>query len=134
MLSTAISHVNNIRNTTTFPPFSGVPHETDAVLAGRHWCFFGEIQSLDYYSRLVLHVHDRDGHKLPIAFYTEDKGTLVRGDCKAGYTVAVLYARRHNFRDGSWGVRIENIERAKVSSAISIYLDFGSVKKTLTRM
>lgn len=87
-----ISSVQNIRNTTTFPPFSDVPHETDTVPAGRHWCFFGEIQSLDYYTRLVLHVYDRDGYELPIAFYTEDKGAMFRSDCKVGYTVAVLYA------------------------------------------
>lgn len=111
-----------------------MPHDTEAVLAGWHWCFFGEIQSLDHHIRLVLHVHDRDGHKLPIAFYTEDRGTLVRSDCRVGYTVAVLYAQRHNFEDGSRGLRIENIERVRVSSAISIYSDFGRVEKILTRM
>lgn len=105
---------SNLRNTTTFPSFADMPHETEQVRPGRHWCFLGEIESMDYFARLVLHVHDQAGRTLPIAFYTEDSGALIHGSCRPGYTVAVLYAQRRDFMDGSLGVRVEELARVKV--------------------
>lgn len=105
---------SNLRNTTTFPPFSDAPQELELVNAGQHWCVLGEIQSLDFLARLVLHVRDKAGRELPIAFYSDDRGALVHGICRPGYTVAVLYGQQRNFLDGSVGIRVEELVRVKV--------------------
>lgn len=105
---------SNLRNTTTFPPFSDAPHESELVHAGRHWCVLSEIDSLDFIARLVLHVRDQAGRELPIAFYTHDSGALVHDICRPGYTVAVLYGQQRNFLDRSVGIRVEDLARVKV--------------------
>lgn len=119
---------SNLRNTTAFPPFSDTPEELELVHAGRHWCVLSEIESLDFIARLVLHVRDQDGRKLPIAFYTHDNGAMVHDICRPGYTVAVLYGQQRNFLDGSVGIRVEDSARVKVRSPPSAHTVF-----TLTR-
>lgn len=105
---------SNLRDEETFPPFSELPGDWNLPSASQHWCFLGEIETYDFIARLVIHVRDRAGQKLPVALYTDDRGALIRDSCKPGHTVAILYAQQRNFLDGSTGVRIEDITRVQV--------------------
>lgn len=110
----ALGTGSSLRDEETFPPYPELPGDHNLISASRHWCFLGEIITYNFFSRLVLHVHDRAGRSLLIAFYTDDAGTLMGDSCKAGHTIAVLYAQQHNFLDGSVGVRIEDIKHVRV--------------------
>lgn len=107
---------SDLNNTFTFPPFAGLPPEYDAdeihcsptpTRLQRHWCFLGKIISSTVLVRLTLEVEDKEGNRILVAFHTDDRGASFRERCKAGRTVAVLYAVQHTFSFSPPGLRLE---------------------------
>ncbi|KAL1967443.1 hypothetical protein VTN77DRAFT_3228 [Rasamsonia byssochlamydoides] len=89
----------------------------------RHWCFLAEIVDIQFFVRLMLIVRDRAGYRVPIHFYTDERGSDFLTRCCAsnqqlqpqpGYTVAILYAHRYRFWDFSVGIRQEQVDSIKV--------------------
>jgi len=72
-----------------------------------------EIEAIENVNRLRLLVHS-SGIPLPIAFHTKDKGAEFASKARVRHTVAVLYADKHAFSDGSIGVRVGIARNAKV--------------------
>lgn len=97
-----------------------MPGDWRLISASRHWCFLGQITSHDFLTRLVLHVRDRAGRKLIVAFYTPDEGASIRASCQEGHTVAVLYPHQHTFLDGSVGIRLEDNKNVQVYCVVCI--------------
>lgn len=119
---------SNLRDRDTFPPLSQID-SGDAVsdkywmldLSGgmyrphRHWCFLGQINNYDNgVFRVVLDVCDVEGRRLPVCFYTQDKGLPIYRGCKEGYTVAVLYPEQFDFGEGISGVKVNSTKQVKV--------------------
>ncbi|KAI0789982.1 hypothetical protein C8Q75DRAFT_763418 [Abortiporus biennis] len=116
---------SHLKNTTTFPPFSSCPDESDLDLRyyadpysspsfsgypKRHWCFLGEIKDFVVFTRLVVDVEDIEGRQCRIAMYDDERGKTFaekKGLVKVGHTVAVLYPTSHQFMDLSEGFRVE---------------------------
>jgi hypothetical protein len=99
----------------------------------RHWCFLGEITDTVTQIRLRLWVQDKAGESaIPIAFHLdrdrpmfrliEPEEVEVKMDhpnvalplVRKGNTIAVLYAQRHPFFDGTTGLRIEDADFVQV--------------------
>ena len=104
----------SLRNPRHFPSFTDCPSEKvtsanyytsketkDGVLEkpNCHWCFFGEVLSVERVFGLRLVVQDVCGAHIPIASICNEPK-----DVKPGSTVAILYANRHEFRNGSQGL------------------------------
>lgn len=109
------------------PAFGELPSEHDLDLdyyetsngysyrPRRHWCFLGEISSIDDFMRIRLWVQDKAGVEIPVSFYTEGRGyDIPAGSVKKGNTVAILYAEQHPFLDLSVGIRVEDVSSVKV--------------------
>jgi hypothetical protein len=108
------------RDREIFPNFAALPerdsvyqgiHEysPDAVQPLRHWCFLGEIVDFGSLAHLEMELKDVHNKLLSLHFYTPEKGgELDATQIQIGYTVAVLYARRHRFVYGIPGIRHEN--------------------------
>lgn len=83
----------------------------------RHWCFLGEIENYDNgLFRVLLVVRDMEGQRLPVYFYTQDKGLSIYRSCKEGYTVAVLYPEQFQFAGGALGIKVRSDKQVKVWS------------------
>lgn len=86
----------------------------------KHWCFLAEIVDVGTFLRLRLEVKDRAGQISPLCFYTDDRGEEVPASrLRRGYTVAVLYAKKHGFLDMSVGIRHEEPKFLKVKQTSS---------------
>jgi len=122
--------VANLRDKSIFPDFADLPHENelDTDFFGttdgsrysprKHWCFLAEIDSIENFLRLRLIVKP-GGARVPIAFYTDDRGAGFASQAKRGYTVAVLYPEQHPFLDMTTGIRVEEEQTVKVSFMVS---------------
>ncbi|KAK0743501.1 hypothetical protein B0T18DRAFT_490216 [Schizothecium vesticola] len=107
------------------PDFANLPHENelDTDFFGttdgfrysprKHWCFLAEIDSIENFIRLRLIVKS-GGARVPIAFYTDDRGAGFASQANRGYTVAVLYAEQHPFLDMTTGMRVEEEQTVKI--------------------
>jgi len=117
----------NFRDEETFPTFTGLPEEDginltfyDAVdgfsyLPQKHWCFLAEIVAVEQFFRVKLIVRDKAGATMPVAFYTDGRGTeFAPSQLQPGNTVAILYAHRHGFLDLTTGIRQEECSGIKV--------------------
>jgi Heterokaryon incompatibility protein (HET)/SET domain len=117
----------DLRNRTTFPGFIDLPGENVVDLdfyersnlgtyrPRRHWCFFGEIVDFASLLRLQMEIKDVDGTTIPLYFYTDTRGSeLAPGQVQKGYTVAILYAKRHAFMFCEPGIRHEDPQMIKV--------------------
>jgi hypothetical protein len=117
----------NFRNEETFPTFAGLPGDDDIDLAfydtanvfsympQKHWCFLAEIIDIEQFIRVRLIVRDKAGATVPVAFYTDGRGTeFMPSQLQPGYTVAILYAHQHNFLDLTTGIRQEVYYAVKV--------------------
>jgi hypothetical protein len=118
----------NLRNEVTFPAFENLPGDNDINMEylgttdgfnyspTKHWCFLGEIIEVEAIFRLRLIVQDKAKRRIPIAFYTDERGEeLDQALVRKGYTVAVLYAEQHGFMDMTEGIRHETQSNLKVS-------------------
>lgn len=98
-----------------------------------HRCFLGEVTESVLLSQPGLKVKDRTGQVVTIRFdfYSNDSGralarfapemlhslvqrTVPMSLTKTGNTIAILYAMRHDFEDGSGGFRIEHAHQVQV--------------------
>ncbi|KAF8852703.1 SET domain-containing protein [Acephala macrosclerotiorum] len=118
----------DLRNRATFPGFIDLPGEHDVdpdfyessdmvtYRPRRRWWLLGEI--VDFSSlllRLQMEIEDVDGRKIPLFFYTDDRGSeLAPAQVQKGYTVAVLYAQRHAFMFCEPGIRHEDPRMIKI--------------------
>ncbi|PGH36549.1 hypothetical protein GX50_00586 [[Emmonsia] crescens] len=117
----------DLRSRATFPEFNGLPgenyidsdfYESSGMLAyrpRRHWCFLGEIVDISSLLRLEMKIEDVDGTRIPLLFYTDGRGNeLAPTQVQKGYTVAILYAKRHVFMFCEPGIRHEDPELMKI--------------------
>jgi len=118
---------SNLLNLQTFPAFSGLPDENDiddlyhvldpythSISPRRHWCLIAEITQLSKFLRLSIYAKDREGREFPIHVHNEDRGVGMARYCQEGYTIVLMYAERHNFADGTVGIRLEEGASVKV--------------------
>lgn len=123
----ALGQLASLRSRATFPGFTDLPDENDVDLEfyersnigtyrpRRHWCFFGEIVDFASLLRLQMEIKDVDDTTIPLYFYTDSRGSeLVPGQVQKGYTVAILYAKRHAFMFCEPGIRHEDPQTIKV--------------------
>ncbi|KAL5350928.1 hypothetical protein ACLOAV_004501 [Pseudogymnoascus australis] len=123
----ALGQLANLRSRATFPGFIDLPDENDVdpdfyessdmvtYRPRRHWCFLGEIMDSTTLHHLEIEIKDVDGGKIPLHFYTDGRGSeLTPAQARTGYTVAILYAKRHVFRLGAPGIRHEDPLMIKV--------------------
>ncbi|KAJ4269774.1 hypothetical protein NW762_001442 [Fusarium torreyae] len=111
--------ITDLRNELDFPCFEDLPPGRvlgiDPFQPNEHWAFLGEIVHIDALWRVRLTVKDKAGHRLPIAFYTDDRGREIAPSMlRVGYTVAILYPEQHGFLDSSVGIRHEDQKLLKV--------------------
>ncbi|KAJ8123774.1 hypothetical protein ONZ43_g350 [Nemania bipapillata] len=119
--------LGTLRRRAAFPGFNDLPHENDIDLEfymrgsrgsyrpRRHWCFLGEIVDFTSIIRLQMEIKDVDDTKIPLYFYTEERGSeLAPTQIQKGYTVAILYAERHNFLSFEVGIRHEDPQMLKI--------------------
>jgi hypothetical protein len=112
-----------------FLDFDALPDENDVDLSfyqttngfyfrpRRHWCYIAEIVEVEQFLRLRLIGRDRSGHEIPIAFYTDFRGSEMLSQLlQKGNTVVVLYAYQHAFLDFTAGLRVEEQKTFKVMS------------------
>lgn len=117
----------DLRNTMTFPGFTDLPNENDVDLEfytssdgstyqpRRHWLFLAEIVDFATLLRLQMDVEDVHGTKIPVFFYTEERGSeLAPSQVQKGFTIAILYPQRHRFLYSEPGIRHEEPTRIKV--------------------
>ena len=119
-----------LQNTFHFPPFRYLPHENGTeegywrksfsgiLNPGCTWFFMAEITN-DRESQIPIlrnrvDVRDRAGQQsIPIFFYPED-GVFDFKTLKNGRTILVTNGQKHNFLDGSIGLRIEHLDMVSV--------------------
>lgn len=124
--------LTDLRNRAIFPGFGDLPGEnivdlnfyesSDMVTyqPRRHWCFLAEIVDFNMLLRLQMEVNDIDGRKVPLYFYTDGRGSeLAPALVQRGYTVAILYAKRHAFMFDEPGIRHEDPRMIKVSTLVN---------------
>ncbi|KAF4636703.1 hypothetical protein G7Y89_g1379 [Cudoniella acicularis] len=64
---------------------------------------------------LEIETKDVDGGKIPLHFYTDGRGSeLAPAQLRSGYTVAILYAKRHVFTFRAPGIRYKDPRMIKV--------------------
>ncbi|KAF2788843.1 hypothetical protein K505DRAFT_420843 [Melanomma pulvis-pyrius CBS 109.77] len=113
----------DLRNREIFPSFAALPNSNtadmdfyekigDVYRPLRHWCFLGEIVDFTTLHHLELELMDVDDKKIPLHFYTDDRGSKFQ--VQLGYTVAVLYAQRYRFIYGDAGIRLEDYQMVKI--------------------
>ena len=123
----ALGQLTNLRSRATFPGFIDLPDENDVdpdfyersdivtYRPRRHWCLLGEIMDFSTLHHLEMETMDVDGRKFPLHFYTDGLGSeLAPAQVRSGYTVAILYAKRHVFKFGAPGIRHEDPRMIKV--------------------
>lgn len=123
----ALGQLANLRSRATFPGFIDLPGEKDVdpdfyessdmatYRPRRHWCFLGEIMGFTTLRHLEIETKDVDGGKIRLHFDTDGRGSeLTLAQVRSGYTVAILYSKRHVFRFGAPGIRHEDPRMIKV--------------------
>ena len=116
-----LGQLANLRSRTIFPGFIDLLGENTVDLdfyessnirtyrPRRHWCFLGEIIEIGILLRLEMKIKDVDGKEIPLYFYTDGRGSeLATILVQKGYTVVILYAKRHVFVYGDPGIRHED--------------------------
>ena len=111
---------SNLRNPKFFPAYKHcAPYKAYSANRGSipliHWCFLGEIVENESVGRVILRVKDKDGQHILVAFYFDNDASFDGKGVKTGHTIAVLYGEKHNFLDGSYGLRLEHPKFVKVS-------------------
>ena len=116
----------SFRDSGAFPTFADIPDENDLDLKfyetvdgfnytpRKHWCFLAEIVGIENFIRFNLVVRDRSGARVPVLFYTDNRGSEFAPQLQRGHTIAILYALQHGFLDMSVGIRLEECSVVKV--------------------
>lgn len=146
--ASATPDYTDLRDVISFPSFPFCPHENDvpdtyyelrrdSVFSPiRHWCFPGEIEHVDSFTRLRLWVKDKDANEVVLHFHLDpptgnilsivppggrglpSHSNLPHALIKEGNTVALLYGAQHDFMDMSTGFRIESADCIQVTSSL----------------
>ena len=112
----------------SFPSFADLPHENeldltyykeagdDSFAPSRHWVLFGEITSNDAFMRPEVRLRTLSGEQGVNVIWYLDNGeeNPTRGfhpikDRRLGATLAIMYAHRKMFMDGTEGIRQESL-------------------------
>jgi hypothetical protein len=119
-----VESLANLRNREIFPSFAALPNshmdsdwyeDVDGFYQPlRRWCFLGEIGNSTTLHHLELELTDVDDKKVPLHFYTDDRGNGMAPKIQKGHTVAVLYGKRYVFVHGDPGIRHEDPQMFKV--------------------
>ena len=56
----------------------------------------------------MFHVRDRDGNPAIVGLYLDDDSLYDPKHYVVGNTICIMYAKRKQFADGTWGIRVEN--------------------------
>ena len=118
-----------LQNTFHFPSFRNLPHENEVEYGywkrnfmgmfnpACTWFFMAEITNDEVaqipFLRNRVEVRDRAGGACPIYFYPEG-GYFDFKTLKTGRTILVTNGQKHNFMDGSIGLRIEQLDAVSV--------------------
>jgi len=134
-IENAPGHLGKLNDREAFPSFNELPNEHDfesdyfegGTLGSRrprrHWCFLAEIMEFTSLVRLQMAVRDLNGTVLPLRFHTDRRGgELALSQIQKGYTVAILYAVRHDFMYSEPGIRHENPRMMKVPLPAQVHL------------
>lgn len=71
--------------------------------------------------RVFLTLKDAKGREISCAFHTEDRGAELNPSLlKVGNTVVLPYAQRHTFASSPPGIRVEEINHAKVCTLMKV--------------
>ncbi|KAK3368021.1 hypothetical protein B0H63DRAFT_515714 [Podospora didyma] len=93
----------SLRNRDIFPAFADLPGEHEIDLN-----FYDSTDGATYHPASLMQVKDVDGETLSFFFYTDGRGGEVdRAQLQNGYTVAVLYAKVHDFLYGDPSIHVE---------------------------
>jgi hypothetical protein len=130
--------LEDLRNRATFPGFIDLPDEnivdldfyesSDTVTyrPRRHWCFSGEIVDFITVARLQMEIKDVDGGTIPLFSYIDGRGSEVApAQVRKGYTIAILYAKRHAFTFSEPGIPYEDPRIIKVPQPLLIHITKG---------
>jgi len=121
-----MSPLRGLRDPRAFPSFESCPDENSIDLQyystkngyyfrpSCHWCLLAKFTHVEYFIRLRLHVRDKSGHEVPIAFYPKGEEEPTLDQYRKGYTVAILYPHQHGFMDMTVGTRQEKMHHIKV--------------------
>ncbi|KAG6030569.1 hypothetical protein E4U19_000408 [Claviceps sp. Clav32 group G5] len=102
-----------------FPRFLELPYTRGIGTIGpskkRHWCFLGEILESKYVLHLGFKIMDIRGDRIALHFYTKGKGKELKpSQYQRGYTVALLDPLQYLFKDGDFGIRLEDPQMIKI--------------------
>ena len=114
-----------------FPTFDELPDDDDLDLRYyddpenygvygpiKHWCLLVEVVEPIPYLRPMYLVKDNAGKQFLVALYL-DNGVEIpavwKKHCFPGSVIGIMYATRHFFMDGQYGIRVEELENVKVS-------------------
>jgi hypothetical protein len=108
-----------------FPSFRALPHYDDpcgpyyaihdgiTLLPTCNWVFLAEIVSTEKFLRVVLDVRTRHKENVRIAFYpdaNDQPTTFSYQEFQVGRTIAITSPFGKQFMDGSFGVRVEDLD------------------------
>ncbi|TDZ35528.1 hypothetical protein C8035_v009170 [Colletotrichum spinosum] len=105
----------NFTDTYYFPPFSQLQSEyhvgQDLYEDGETWCLLAEIDaaSTSAGNPFCLVCHDRSGDSFIVGFDLSKGMRFSPAEFRIGYTVAVVYAKRVSFVDGTKGIRVSDM-------------------------
>ena len=124
-----MSNTSNLRDERFFPPFSSCPADYEMDLGyyissdslyyepRHHWCLLAEIVEASQFFRVRLVARDKQGGEIVVAFYIDrEEAQPYLRQYRVGDTIAILYAHRHNFLDGSSGIRQEVTKGVQASA------------------
>lgn len=81
----------------------------------RHWYFLAEIMDFVTLVRLQMEIKDIAENKVDMFFYTDSRGReIAPALLTKGYTIAILYAKRHAFMFSPARIRLEDPRMMKV--------------------
>ena len=106
-------------------PFESLPSDDEAKSllehsfvrkkAPSHWCFIAEIVDVEYLSEFYVVVKDRTGQRLPASFRPDQHGMATRlQSSRPGLIMAILYAKRFIFPNGTVGLHVKDASQFKV--------------------
>ncbi|KAG6163106.1 hypothetical protein E4U51_005935 [Claviceps purpurea] len=102
-----------------FSGFVDLPNKddigTNSSFKKRHWCFLGQVMEPILVVPLDLQVMDIHGKRLRVHFYTPQMGMYELSPQQAdrGHTLAILDARKYDFKFGPPGVLLQDVRMLK---------------------
>ncbi|CAF1143348.1 unnamed protein product [Didymodactylos carnosus] len=116
------SNINKLDNHVDCPAFHAICHEDrpcepywrftkGSIKQIRRWCLMGEIEEIYCITRPVLVIRTRFDEKVKVHFYLEGSHTPLTfsfNDAVKGHTILIMYPEKHDFLEGTTGIRQED--------------------------